>query len=389
MSNRINKILFLILLMVSVTKFIGETKIFPALADEVIIGIILIFNLGIKNIDLKSKFLLYSVIGLTLLSTIGILISASNNIPFDLVLHDLIEIYKFVLFFGCICIIKIDDDLMRFVNNSYFYLSVFSMLIGIMQWYLATFKGVYWGVSMYRERQLGIRIEGTAGHNIAMGYTMMIFIYLIIEKMKNKTFSIKLLYFSLLLCALFALMVTGSRLPIMSFFVFCLYKYLYLNVSKRYRFPIACFALVLFALFLIQSGNQIVDKYSTEEDLTIRYQTIMMGLTTQKPVFGYGLGEYLKIFPSITYGVTREAFMFELLFEVGIVGLILFYSPFIYASIKLFKEKNKSAFLFLFLGVIFQSVFNGFYQMSIYFYAAIICGYHLNNCKKNIYGYNL
>ena len=271
-----------------------------------------------------------------------------------------------------------------------------SIIIGLLQWYYAKFFGIYWGISQYRERWLGVRISGLAGHNIAMGFSMMFFIIFVLEELQKKKNNT--LYYILLACATGCLIFTQSRLPIILTLLYIAYKYLYLKLDKGKKIVLIYFvlcALIISLPFYYYSIKNTID----DESVTIRSMTISTGISTlyDKPLFGYGFGSFgvqssvrdnssvyrnyksaWKTRNMISSGANREAYLFQIIIASGIIGCICYYSVFFYVLILLLKYKLYEQTYFLFGGLIVQSIFNSIYQMPVLYIVAVVCAYSLN-----------
>lgn len=392
-------ILFCLLLTCLDRMFLGN-PIFHSLADEllVIIYVLLSFlSKDISNIN-RSKIIIHSVIGFFIVLIYGTIMALWHGISEDSIVADIIDIMKIPIFYLCFLFIKVDIKFIEYIKNIYVTLNVPSIIIGIFQWFYATYMGRYLGVSVYRDRLLGVRINGMAGHNIAMGFAMMITIIILLEKLieKKQPKKIILLYSIILLGAFFCLIMAQSRLPIIITILYIIIKYIYYRLKSTTKLLIKIAALISVIFYFASMNFQRYDYLNNEEE-TIRYKTIDLSLTVcqEYPLLGYGLGSYglpqsLKSSDiynyshsseSIKYIIskdgTREAFFFQMLIEIGIVGVILYYMPFLLIMIKSFRRKLYDLFLLLSFGVVFQSFFNGLYQMPIFFYVALLSAYQL------------
>lgn len=395
----IREYLLVLLLSTCILRGFGENLFFPSWADEILAILFILFSFFSNKINHNAiiKVIKYGIIPISIYTIIGYFVGLIYGNGAYSIAMDIVETIKVPLFFCCFIVIKYERYLYNKAIKAYIYLNIPSIIVGLLQWYYAKFFGVFWGVSQYRERWLGIRISGLAGHNIAMGFSMMFFIIFILEelqKKKNRT-----LRYILLISAIGCLMFTQSRLPTLLTFLYIAYKYIYLKLDKGKKIVLIYF-IVLCALISLPTYFYGVKKIIYDESQTIRSMTISTGLSTlyDKPLFGYGFGSFgvqtsvhenislYKNYKSawiakdlISSGATREAYLFQIIIATGILGCICYYFVFFYVLRRLVKKKLYEQAYFLFGGLIVQSIFNSIYQMPVLYIVTVLCAYSLTH----------
>ncbi|MBR4559824.1 MAG: O-antigen ligase family protein [Fibrobacter sp.] len=386
MNAAISKCLIFCLLLVCLIRNFGETQFFPNWFDEFLVISFFFYNILVGKISFKknndSFFKNFFV--LVVFSVLGAFIGLYHGISELSILYDILDILKIPLFFILLSMINIEKSLFPWIKKTYVLLNIPSVIFGLFQWFMANFKGRYIGLSIYRDRALGARINGFAGHNIALGFAMMVNIIFLLEVPQKKWWH-KLLIIGSFCCLLFS----QSRIPIALTILYLLYKYVYLKVRRIGR---AIIVVLTFLCSVFVLWGAIFDSYSysQSEEETVRYRTIIQGVNVffDYPVAGYGLGAYGTSMSVKTMspfygdypdrratnifarGATREAFAFQILIETGLMGLFLYYYPFISCAIRARKRKDFDLFYLVSFGFILQSFMNGIYQMPIFF---ILC----------------
>lgn len=401
-----NRLLILSLLAVCLCRKFVDMQIYPNWLDEILMILYIIFGFLTRKAPPSKREIItqYSIFGYIFLLCYGIILSILNGISSTSIFFDMIDILKLPIFFLLFLSLRVDNKTLEFAKWSYIFLNIPSICMGLFQWFSAKFFGVYIGVSIYRDRLLGVRICGMAGHNIAMGFAMMILIIILVEKVVDNRIKsrIRCLLFILLIAAITCLLFSQSRLPIFLTIVFILYKYFYFRQKKSYRnfINIASILLLFFSMSFYQDD---LNDVATDEENTIRYKTIDMAFDSfyNHPLLGYGWGSYgtpesvdcsspaydnssrsKRIKQSINRGGTREAFLFQILIEFGLLGILLYYMPFILVAIYAYKKSDYNLFLIILLGFILQSILNGIYQMPVFFYLCLMTSYFFSHQHK-------
>lgn len=396
----IRRFILFLLLVTCLDRMLMWEVLFPNWADEVL----MLLYIGLSSLvrpplsEIKRNIIKNTLICYSILLCYGLAMGIYHGISQEAILYDIIDIFRLPIFFLLFLIVSCDKKTLEFTKRCYLILNIPSIIVGLVQWFMARFYGIYLGVSIYRDRLLGARINGLAGHNIAMGYAMMILIFILVEKIVDRRVKIWVKYplFIMLIASTMCLIFTQSRLPIALTIIILLYKYVYFRQKVFYRKLInfASLIVILFSLFFFHSD---INDYTENEESTIRYMTINIASKSinEHPLLGWGVGSYgipesvgcspvydksiisERAEDIIIQGRTREAFMFQILIELGLIGVLLYYVPFVLVSLSAIRRKNYELFLLMSLGFILQSVINGIYKMPIFIYLCILSSYGL------------
>lgn len=379
----ISKIIVFGLLTTCLIRSFGEVVFFPTWLDEFLAVLFFCYCACIGRVSFKNKGNDFekSVVATVLFVVLGVFTAFSHQITEVSIGYDLFDILKYPVFFLLLSSVKIDEKMLLWIKKTYIILNIPSIFFGLFQWFMANYRGVYIGLSIYRDRTLGARINGFAGHNIALGFAMMINLIFLLEVSQKKWWHWVLIVGSSG-CLLFA----QSRIPILLTILYILYKYVYLKARSMAR-PII-FLLAAIVLVVAFWGIAAEAKsYSQSEENTIRYMTIMKGgeVLSDYPIAGYGFGSYGTVesikqmspfygaYPdeaakkTIAKGTTREAFAFQIIIETGLLGFVLYYYSFFASAFNAMRRKNYDLFYIILFAFILQSFMNGVYQMPVFF----------------------
>lgn len=188
------------------------------------------------------------------------------------------------------------------------------------------------------------------GDKLVLFVLLSIFLYFNHQIKKKKTIFILDLIF------LFFAFLTGSRKTIIGLVLFI---FLYIAFKQRgkvmYRIFIGVILIGVFYFLLMNLPplynvigyrfDGLISGNSTEGSYIGRSNMINMGLIwfVEKPFFGYGLNNFRSM---SYYGTYSHCNYIELMVNLGIVGLILFYSIYIYLLKKATRIKKYKSFIF-------------------------------------------
>ncbi len=249
--------------------------------------------------------------------------------------------------------------------------------------------------SLLFDVRLGLDNINTNWNANDIGFKLAIFVFmsvfLVRKNQLSKTFS--LLFFNLII--IFFIILTGSRMAIITITLILLF-YFSFDKRKSIYYVISGFFFIIVGYFFIMNipffYNNIGYRFegiltgdSVEGSFIGRSKMIELGIEwfKERPFIGYGLDNYRALSPFKTY--SHNTYI-ELLVNLGLLGLILYYKLYfnlIINSIKMLENKNfvlaiiVSGFILDVMNVSYQS-----FLWNILLWLAIIV--QETNFKKHI-----
>lgn len=389
MFLKLSKFFYLILL-IYMTWF---QVVFPPINNMLLfLGVIMLIPLVIDMLDNKTNLIyvfpfelvMWVIFGIVLLFS-GMFTAKNLNLHFS----STMTYFQFILVMFTIIYISIREKKCDFFINSFIIIALLSALSSV--------------VSPYDYGGGRISMSATNNPN-ALGLTMVFAFGFLLFKLDFKKISKTIIVILILLLFTYVIVLTGSRksiLGLLIIFVFWLVvrfdieikkmkiksilKYVTIIIIGIYStylliYPIFSDSVLLVRLtYLFETGDsERVNMYKEAWDIFLKF-----------PIFGAGMQQYRVLSTYQTYSHSTYA---EILANSGLIGIILYFTPYISLGFKFFTKSFSSSsdkvvtyrlflimyFLVLFLGL---SIIHFYDTISFIFFGIIISQYYIYNGK--------
>lgn len=365
-SKILSCILILILLTLNITKVIyfTETLKFNIALSDIFVPLIIFTSLFFLNKSSIKQMFKYSIFWFCLISWI-ILTSVLALISDSVFDSGLIGIFKELIKTGiCIIYFIIGYNTLRILKKETFKLtwsiSILLFIVGGFAIYILTINGIYfWSDD---PNYINYFMGTDTDPNHAATFLTVSFFGMGIFSLYTKNFLKKVYLFFIMGMTTIGLIFTGSRGGLFGFIIgilILIFYYSYKNWKAALSLILIIFMLLIIFLNIDQYfwdgtfAQRLLYKLINIEsgfDVRANLSTVALQMGFDHPIFGVGRGnfrlnsyQYFKDFKfEFTNDIPHNTY-FGIFAETGVVGLILFLTPFIlivYSTIKRYKRRS-------------------------------------------------
>lgn len=222
--------------------------------------------------------------------------------------------------------------------------------------------------------------------------------FLIFKKYKI----IEVSFLLIILLAYFMLILSGSRSATIgiTFAIALTLFFLFKKQAKRYIFPLLLIVIAgyFFINGLMQLDIPFINRFSiggmesaggSQVRLTT-WKTLIPITLQNKPFFGYGFGAENVIVLAKKHGLDKTAhnFLIDMFLQIGIVGVTLFFSYFIYL-VKKIKKYTTEPLIFIPILILLTALFNGIgetiFPEKLFWNGIALAWLYMNNLRQHKY----
>jgi O-antigen ligase len=211
---------------------------------------------------------------------------------------------------------------------------------------------------------------------------------------------IQLLLVATVLVAVYMIILSGSRSALVGILLAISLTsfYLLIKQTKKYIIPLVLIAILGFIFWeqIQQLDIPIISRFTMEgikesggsQDRYTIWKTLIPFALTNNPLFGYGFGAENVIVLAKMHGLDKPAhnFLIDMFLQIGIVGVVLYFSYFVYVFKRLIKYLRQPL-IFIPVLILVTAFFNGIgetiFSEKLFWNGIALAWLYMNNIEFN------